>query len=249
MLHRRHPRHAPSPLDTRRVRLGLIASITALLLSGYALTRSPRGLELLGLLDFYVGVIALVTLTATIALGLLATERVFLSAANRVRAQLAHRIAAMAGMAALFTHVLLKLDRPPLLGAVATGLLLVSAASGVLRGRFAGTERPWVWRVLHAAAYLAWPVSVLHGLTAGRAPAGWVAWSYAACLAAVGSALLVRVLATLRRPPAVPEPVAAPQAVPEPQVAELAEHAEHAAPVGNEPVSLDAARRRFREAG
>ncbi|WP_205315199.1 hypothetical protein, partial [Nonomuraea lactucae] len=60
------------------------------------------------------------------------------------------------------------------------------------------------------------------------------------CLAAVGAALLVRVLATLLRPPALPEPVDAPAvsdapvAVPEPI---------------NAPVSLAAARRKYREAG
>ncbi|MFD9940065.1 hypothetical protein ACFWYW_12395 [Nonomuraea sp. NPDC059023] len=240
MLHRRNPRHAPSKLDTRPVRLGLTAGITALLLSGYALARSPRGLELLGFLDFYVGVIALVTLTATVALGLIATERVFLSARHRVYAQFAHRIVAMAGMAALATHVALKIERPQVLGAVAAGLLVISATSGLLRGMFAGSPQPWIWRSLHACAYLAWPVAVLHGLTAGRPPSAWVTWSYVACLAAVGAALLVRVVATMVRPPAVPEPVETPEAVPqtrtEPQVTEA-------------PVSLDAARRKFRAAG
>ncbi|WP_327087319.1 hypothetical protein OIE66_34080 [Nonomuraea sp. NBC_01738] len=235
MLHRRNPRHAPSTLDTRRIRLGLTASTTAVLLSCYALTRSPRGLELLSFTVFYVGVAALVTLTATVALGLVATERVFLSARNRVRAQFWHRVAALAGMAFLLVHVALRTGRPPLLGALAAGLLLVSVVSGLLRGRFAGTERPWVWRTLHSAAYLAWPISVLHGLTAGRAPAGWVAWSYVACLVAVGSALLVRVAATMLRPPAVPEVVTAARVVETEAV--------------NAPVSLDAARRRYRRAG
>ncbi|MFI6501629.1 hypothetical protein [Nonomuraea typhae] len=239
MLHRRNPRHAPSKLDTRPVRIGLTASLAALLLSGYALVRSPRGLELLGFLDFYAGVIALVTLTATVALGLVATERVFLSARLRVYAQYTHRVAAMVSMAALVVHVALKLQRPLVLGAIAAGLLVISTTSGVLRRMFAGSPQPWIWRSLHACAYLAWPIAVLHGLTAGRPPAAWVTWSYVACLATVGAALLVRVVATMVRPPAVPEEVEAPTAV--------AASAEPARPEA--PVSLDAARRKYRAAG
>lgn len=220
------------------------ASITALLLSAFALTRTERGLELLGsamrFLEFYLGVFALVALTATVAFGLITTERVFLSAPNRVRAQLAHRLAAVAGATFLAGHIALQVGLGRALfsglyvslGTIAAGLVTVVVASGVLRGRFAGTARPWLWRVLHGAAYLAWPVAILHGLNAGRSPAGWVAWSYVACLAAVGSALLVRMVATLRRPPAVPEPVDAPAVVVKQAEPELAQ-----------PVSLDAYRR------
>ncbi|MFI6320351.1 hypothetical protein ACIBG8_22650 [Nonomuraea sp. NPDC050556] len=215
MLHRRQPRHAPSKLDSRNIRLGLSASGTAVLLSVFALTRSERGIQLLGdamrFLDFYLGVFALVCLTVTVAAGLIATERVFLSPPNRVRAQFAHRMAAASAMVFLAGHLALKFSKGSALGTAATALLAVVVVTGFLRGRFAGTARPWLWRVLHGAAYLAWPVAILHGLSAGRAPAGWVAWSYVACLAAVGSALMVRMAATLLRPPAVPEPVEAPE--------------------------------------
>ncbi|HEX4817530.1 MAG TPA: hypothetical protein VFV66_32715, partial [Nonomuraea sp.] len=62
MLHRRHPRHAPTKLDTRSVRLGASATVMALLLSAFALTRTERGIALLGrgvgFLEFYAGVFA-----------------------------------------------------------------------------------------------------------------------------------------------------------------------------------------------
>lgn len=213
MLHRKQPRHAG--LDTRQMRLGATASVTALILSAVALARTERGVQLLdsglGFLEFYVGVFALVTLTATIALGLITTERVFLSAPNRIRAQLAHRVGAAAGMAFLLVHAALKASS--LTGLIALALFALATTTGVTRGWFAHTPRPWLWRVLHGAAYLAWPVAILHGLTAGRTPAGWVAWSYVVCLAAVVSALLVRAVATLRRPPAVPEVVEEPVVV------------------------------------
>ncbi|MEV2266993.1 hypothetical protein [Nonomuraea africana] len=210
MLHRKQPRHAG--LDTRQLRLGATASVTALILSAVALARTERGLRLLNdglaFLDFYAGVFALVTLTLTVALGLVTTERVFLSVPNRVRCQLLHRAAAASGIGFLLLHAVLSTPSPTGLGALA--LFALAAVTGVTRGWFAHISRPWLWRAMHGAAYLAWPVAILHGLTAGRAPAGWVVWSYVVCLAAVLSALLVRAVTTLRRPPAVPEVVTEP---------------------------------------
>ncbi|WP_344746451.1 hypothetical protein [Streptosporangium vulgare] len=46
-------------------------------------------------------------------------------------------------------------------------------------------------------------MAVLHGLTAGRAPAEWVTWSYVVCLVAVGAALLIRVISELQPKPIV----------------------------------------------
>ncbi|MEO3871228.1 hypothetical protein ABGB18_20645 [Nonomuraea sp. B12E4] len=277
MLHRRHPRHAPTTLDTRNVRLGASAAIAAVVLSGFVLTRTERGIALLGrgvsFLEFYAGVFSLVLLTATVALGLLTTERVFLSPGNRVRAQLAHRATALIGLAFLVTHItlMISLGHVPLgaavvpvagifvgLGALAFDLMVVAVATGMMRGHFAVRSRPWMWRIMHSAAYVAWPIAIMHGLTAGRPPAGWVAWSYVACMAAVGSALVVRVLATMRRPPLLPAQVEGP-AVASPAVAGVpVERPQKAAPAAaaaaaalkvNAPVSLADARRRFREAG
>ncbi|MEV4071250.1 hypothetical protein ACGFJC_33795 [Nonomuraea fuscirosea] len=278
MLHRRSPRHAPTKLDTRSVRLGASASVMAILLSAFALTRTERGIGMLGqgvgFLEFYAGVFALVLLTATVALGLLTTERVFLSPANRVRAQLAHRATALIGLAYLITHITLMISLghvPPGaavvpvagiyvgFGTLAFDLMVVAVVTGMLRGRFATRSRPWMWRIFHSAAYLAWPVGIMHGLTAGRPPAGWVAWSYVASMAAVGGALIVRVLASLRRPPIVPEKVEAPPVtaaaavgVPSerPMKAPVAAGAAASGPrAAAAPVSLAEARRRYREAG
>ncbi|MGN9836925.1 hypothetical protein ACTMTI_02255 [Nonomuraea sp. H19] len=277
MLHRRTPRHAPTKLDTRSVRLGASAALTAVLLSVFAMSMTERGIGLLArgvaFLEFYAGVFALVLLTATVALGIITTERVFLSPANRVRAQLAHRAVALIGMAFLLTHMtlMISLGHVPLgaaavpvagiyvgLGTLAFDLMVVAVATGMMRGRFAIRTRPWMWRILHSSAYLAWPVAIMHGLTAGRPPAGWVAWSYVASMAAVGSALIVRVLASVRRPPVVPEQIAGPAVtspaavgVPaeRPQKVAAGQPAAAAAANTNAPVSLAEARRRYREAG
>jgi hypothetical protein len=66
------------------------------------------------------------------------------------------------------------------------------AWTGVIRARFAGGERPWLWRVLHSVSYLCWPVALLHGLRAGRPPAVWVTASYLLLGLGVVIALAVR---------------------------------------------------------
>ncbi|WP_219461857.1 hypothetical protein [Nonomuraea rhizosphaerae] len=229
------------------------------ILAGFALAMTEDGARWVGrgvgFLEFYAGVFALVLLSATVGLGLLTTERVFLSPSNRVRAQLAHRATAMIGMAYLITHLTLMISLghvpptaivapvagiPVFLGACAFLMFVLVIVSGFVRGRFAITTKPWIWRTLHASAYLSWPVGILHGMTAGRPPAWWVAWSYIVCLAAVGGALIVRVMATMRRPELTPEWVKTPEV----------DRSPIERPIDvNAPVSLDAARRKYRQAG
>ncbi|WP_344889209.1 hypothetical protein [Streptosporangium longisporum] len=170
-----------------------------------------------GVFSFFSGVIALVSLTTTVALGLLSADRIVLPVIGRIRSQLAHRAAAVLGMGFLAVHVIMKIIESrtslasvvlPLgvsgqslyvgFGAVASDLMILVFLTGVARARFADNRRPWMWRLLHGAAYLAWPLSVLHGLTAGRRPAEWVTWSYVVCLVAVGAALLIRVISELQ---------------------------------------------------
>jgi DMSO/TMAO reductase YedYZ heme-binding membrane subunit len=83
------------------------------------------------------------------------------------------------------------------LGTIASDLVVLLIVTGIARGRFAA-KWPWTWRAIHAAAYLAWPLAIGHGLLAGRTAKPYVDWSYGACLAAVGLALIIRLVATLR---------------------------------------------------
>jgi hypothetical protein len=162
--------------------------------------------------DFYAGVFALVALSVSVMVGLLATDRMVLLARHRLHAQAVHRAAAFTAVAMLVTHVLSQVlrDRAGIdvfvpfagvgpgfglgLGTVACYLLIVVIGTGVARGRFAASTRPWLWRGLHGAAYVAWPLAIAHGLTSGRTPAGWVTTSYGLCLAAVAFAVIVRFL-------------------------------------------------------
>ena len=169
---------------------------------------------------FYAGVFVLLTLTGTVIIGLVATDRIIMSPARRVTAQAVHRAVATGAMAFLVIHIVSEIAAqrshvidsviPFLdpgrtfylgLGTVASDLMVMFAVTGIFRARLASGMSPRAWRVLHATAYAAWLLAIVHGLLAGR-PAktffgfsGFVAWSYGACVAAVGVALVVRFVA------------------------------------------------------
>ena len=166
---------------------------------------------------FYSGVFALVGLTAAVGAGLLAADQVVMSPGRRVVSQAMHRALSLLALAALFNHITLEIiahraraadafvpflaQRQMLfmgLGTIATDLFVLIIMTGILRRRFAAAARPWVWRSLHATAYLAWPMAILHGLLAGRAAKPYVDWSYGGCLAAAGLALALRYVAMTR---------------------------------------------------
>ncbi|GAA0982071.1 hypothetical protein GCM10009555_051380 [Acrocarpospora macrocephala] len=246
MSRRRAHRRPETPLNlqSRPVKIALGAVVVVVIFGAMLAARNGMSAGLLAeaqnFLTFYAGVLSLVALTTTVALGLLASERLLLPIPWRVRAQLVHRAAALVGVGFLVTHIGMKIAAGLVpawgsvlpttnlaigAGAIASDMMIVVVATGVMRGRFAQAERPWLWRGLHDLAYLAWPVSILHGLAAGRTPAAWVSWSYIACLVAVGTALLLRVVVSLRPAATIaddletlpmPEVAPAPQSVPEP---------------------------------
>jgi DMSO/TMAO reductase YedYZ heme-binding membrane subunit len=165
---------------------------------------------------FYSGVLALVAMTTAVGVGIVATDRIVMVPANRVVAQALHRAVSLAALGFLVVHIVLEIMAqranvidgfvPFLaagrtfyigLGTVASDLLILLVVTGIARGRFA-TKRPWTWRAIHAVAYVCWPLSIWHGLLAGRAAKPYVDWSYGACLAAAGLALIIRLVATLR---------------------------------------------------
>jgi hypothetical protein len=167
-------------------------------------------------LDFTTGVLSLVSLTASVAWGLIATDRVFLSTRHRLLAQAIHRSTAVASLGFLLLHVTVKvsLGHVELLGALVpfglgitgsagligfgslAGLLMVVAAStGAARSALAGNGRfAGRWRALHMLAYPAWCSALVHGLFAGRPAAGWVIVMYSLALAGVAAAVSLRLL-------------------------------------------------------
>ncbi|MCB5166749.1 hypothetical protein LG634_18120 [Streptomyces bambusae] len=188
-------------------------------------------------LDHGAGVLALVSLTATVLWGLAATDRRLLRSAHRILAQGVHRGLALAGLGFLALHIAVKVaeqrigptaaavpfadpGRPVLLGlgTLAGYMFLAVAVTGAVRSRFAAggasRQRSRWWRALHMAAYPAWGAALLHGLKSGRPAAGWVTAGYALALAGAAVALLLRLRAD--RVPAPPPPPARPPQDPRP---------------------------------
>jgi hypothetical protein len=174
----------------------------------------------------YSGVFALIALTAAVAAGLIATDRLVITPAGRVISQAVHRALALAAVGFLASHVLLEVlahrsraidaivpflgSQRTLylgLGTLACDLVLLIAVTGIARGKFA-THWTATWRAVHVTAYLGWPLAILHGLLGGRPAKPYVDWSYGACVAAVALALVIRLVATTRsRAEVVPHPV------------------------------------------
>ncbi|MFV2101298.1 hypothetical protein [Micromonospora sp. LOL_024] len=167
--------------------------------------------------EFFAGVIALVALSLTVMMGLLATDRLVLLIRHRVLLQSAHRATGILGVAGLVFHVITKIASGRAgvtdaavpfvggrglyigLGTIAALLVVSVLWTGIIRARFADVGPKWLWRALHSMAYVSWPFGIIHGLGAGRPPAGWVTFSYVACVVLVVMALMVRLSVTLQR--------------------------------------------------
>src|SRR2546423_3146097 len=200
-----------TPLRLTAVGLAILFGLR-LAFSGPAAT-VIRGMQ--WFLEYYAGVFALVALSISVMVGLVATDRLVLTARHRILLQAAHRGTAVASMAFLGIHVALKILEGnatfidvvvPFLashrvvfigcGTIAGYLMLIVTWTGIIRGRFAGSAHPGIWRALHASAYVAWPFALVHGLQSGRPAAPWVTFSYAACVVFVLLALIARVCVT-----------------------------------------------------
>jgi hypothetical protein len=178
--------------------------VVSLLLAGsLAVARTREGAVavewLRGFLEFYSGVFALVALSMAVVAGVVAAQRV--PVRFRILAQAAHRATAFMAVGFLAAHIVLKIMEAHAaaldavvpfaghrgvyvgLGTIASDVLIVVLATGVLRGRFVALSHPWIWRAVHTLAYAMWPLAIYHGLTSGRRPAAWVVWSYLVCFA------------------------------------------------------------------
>ncbi|MEU7906787.1 translation initiation factor III [Actinoplanes sp. NPDC049118] len=167
---------------------------------------------------YYMGVVSLVSLSITIMLGLVATDRLVLSIRQRVLLQSAHRTTGVIAVASLFVHVWTKVAMnlvgvidvfiPFLLpynglfigfGSVSAYVMVLVMWTGLARSRFIGKGKPWMWRGIHAISYLMWPLALMHGLNAGRPAATWVTVSYVVCVLGVLVGLAVRLSVSLNR--------------------------------------------------
>lgn len=191
-----------------RIGTGILISVAVFALFTILVGLSPLVQDFL---DFGAGVLALVSLSSAVLWGLASTDRKLLYPEHRLVTQSVHRILAVAGLGSLALHIWIKIARHSVspsgavlpftdssqpiligLGTLAGYGFLGVVITGVARSAFVSPRRSRIWRGLHMSAYVAWAAALLHGLKSGRAAAEWVTQSYAACVAVVAVALLVR---------------------------------------------------------
>jgi len=168
---------------------------------------------------YYAGVLALVGLTGSVLMSLLATDRIIMTPGHRVMAQAVHRAFAFGTLAFLIIHIVTEIlaQRSHVidavvpflspyrtfyigLGTIASDLIVLLVITGILRKRFTGHGKAWQWRAIHYSSYVAFVFGVLHGLLGGRAAKPYVDWSYGFAIAVTALGLALRFLAVSLRP-------------------------------------------------
>ena len=168
---------------------------------------------------YYAGVLALVGLTGSVLMGLVATDRIVMTPGHRVMAQAVHRAFAFGTLAFLIIHIATEIlaQRSHVidavipflspyrtfyigLGTIASDLIVLLVVTSILRKRFTGHGQAWRWRAIHYSSYVAFVFGVLHGLLGGRAAKPYVDWSYGFAIAVTALGLAVRFLAISLRP-------------------------------------------------
>lgn len=168
---------------------------------------------------FYAGVFALIALCASVGLGLVATDRMFLHPGQRVFIQAAHRAASFGAVTFLIIHITTEIlaQRSHVidavvpflspfrtfyigLGTIASDLIILLVITGIMRGRFTAHGKAWRWRAIHYTSYASLVFGVWHGLLAGRPGKPYVDWSYGFVVAFVLVGLAVRILSNSLRP-------------------------------------------------
>ena len=165
------------------------------------------------------GVVALVLLTAALAVGIAISRQSRVPGLPRFAVTDLHRNLSLLAVAFIGVHVLTAvLDTyvsiPVLaivipftsgyerfwvgLGAIAFDLMLAVIVTSLVRGRLNRTA----WRAIHLTAYLCWPVAFLHGLYAsGDLRQGPLLDIAAGCALILAGAVTWRLVSAARRPP------------------------------------------------
>ena len=207
------------------------SAVGAVILLAFAALATSIGHVVLAATDHfmlkYSGVFALMLLTGSAMIGVMATDRIILNPGHRVIAQAVHRAFAFGTLAFLVVHIVLEITAPhleesttlhvhvldafiPFLsqyrtfymaeGTIASDIIILLVITGILRRRFTTNGNAWKWRAIHYSNYAALILGVLHGLLAGRKAIGtFVYWSYGAVILLLALAVMVRFLATSLR--------------------------------------------------
>lgn len=166
------------------------------------------------------GFVAVIMLTAGVALGILTKVRWSSARTPRFVTAAMHKNTSLLSVVFLAVHIASTLLDPvspvhllnaivpftgtyrPLgigLGVVAIDLLIALVVTSLLRARIGYRA----WRAVHWSAYACWPVAMLHGLDSGTdASTVWARAVYVACAIAVFAAVAWRVAVAVSAPPA-----------------------------------------------
>jgi sulfoxide reductase heme-binding subunit YedZ len=146
------------------------------------------------------GVVALLLLTTSLALGIATTERWRPSGARLRVTTMIHRNASLLAVAFLAVHVLTSVLDPdaevravativpfgsawPLaVGTLSLDLVVALVATSLARRRIGFRA----WRLVHWSAYAAWPLAVGHGVAMGTDARAW--WSALVTVGCIGVA-------------------------------------------------------------
>ena len=206
--------HATKIYTVAIVGIVVIVAFLALTSIGHVIDAATQHFML-----FYAGVFALIGLCASVGLGLVATDRMFLNPGHRVFIQSAHRAASFGAVAFLIIHIITEILAQRVhvldavipflspfrtfyigLGTIASDLIILLVITGILRGRFNASGKAWRWRAIHYTAYLSFVFGVWHGLLGGRPGKPYVDWSYGFVIAFVLLGLAVRIFSNSLRP-------------------------------------------------
>ena len=206
--------HATKIYTVAIISIVVIVAFLALTSIGHVIDAATQHFML-----FYAGVFALIGLCASVCLGLVATDRMFLNPGHRVFIQSAHRAASFGAVTFLIIHIATEIlaQRAHVLdavvpflspfrtfyiglGTIASDLIILLVITGIMRGRFNANGKAWRWRAIHYTSYVAFVFGVWHGLLGGRPGKPYVDWSYGFLVALVLLGLAVRVLSNSLRP-------------------------------------------------
>jgi DMSO/TMAO reductase YedYZ heme-binding membrane subunit len=201
--------------------MATLITAVVVLVAVLVLTRAGRDIDAATqrFMLYYAGVLALVGLTGSVLLGLVATDRIVMTPGHRVMAQAVHRAFSFGTLAFLIIHIVTEIlaQRSHVidaivpflspyrtfyigLGTIASDLIILLVVTSILRKRFTEHGKAWRWRAIHYASYVAFVFAVLHGLLGGRTAKPYVDWSYGFAIAVTALGLAVRFLAISLRP-------------------------------------------------
>jgi DMSO/TMAO reductase YedYZ heme-binding membrane subunit len=213
---------APGPVAEHRSKIMavLVAGVAVIVLvlsmtrEGHVIDAATQRFML-----YYAGVFALIALTASVGVGLVATDRIVLTPGHRVMAQAVHRAVSFGALTFLIVHITTEILAQRVhvidafvpflspfrtfyigLGTIASDLILLLVITSIIRKRFTAHGKAWRWRAIHYTSYLSFIFGIVHGLLGGRTAKPYVDWSYGFCIALVALALVVRYLAISLRP-------------------------------------------------